>query len=637
MIPHWKPAELRPTHVPEVTSKEALRRFLALERKLNSTKNKKLKGGYEESIHKNISSGMLQKYGSYNDFKEEFMTSHPIEGEEEKFKALAHSHLVVQCKENHPICFTIDYTNLNAFFFKAANSLSPIEERVAEMRAYRYIIGMDISKQYHQILSQHPMSQCVIHRTNPNEPLDVYIHAGLLMGNISSSSLATLCMIETGRLFDATLEEARRGTLDYDAIYPPLSKALMPGETLDPKVLPSDFSLERIITQSWYADNVIECSDDRSVMVKEAVATVLALNSYSFKIHEVFSNVVPELLLIVDLVRGYGGHIELHSEIERLLKDLEDPQDIDMEVDKGVSSNQCVIPKSDLDQGESENIEELSEGGSVEIHGEKSKLYSPKNSKKCQHSYDLSLVMKSFLYHKNDFLSYHNPLALIRICGLHLEICKSRMNNDMLQFLISYKNLGGLTNFSLTQLSLRKISEVLGSLWEACPYILTALKSPVKLALHMTYKIKHVLGEHKKLLLSLLTYSQAPKGQLIDSTAEKLYLKYRDHPIYAKLINLGSATIDTQMAQIKKLVPILTWDSCLISVRSQILECSLKYHMYVLYCFNFLNSKVVLFYFRQPCLSPSFFMLLCPVNVCTFMFEEVFLHTRRRRSNRNLK
>ena len=55
VIPHWKPAELRPTHVPEVTSKEALRRFLALERKLNSTKNKKLKSGYEESIHKNIS------------------------------------------------------------------------------------------------------------------------------------------------------------------------------------------------------------------------------------------------------------------------------------------------------------------------------------------------------------------------------------------------------------------------------------------------------------------------------------------------------------------------------------------------------------------------------------------------------
>ena len=46
------------------------------------TKNKKLKQGYESSIRKNISSGMLQKYGRFEDLKESFMTAYPIAGEE---------------------------------------------------------------------------------------------------------------------------------------------------------------------------------------------------------------------------------------------------------------------------------------------------------------------------------------------------------------------------------------------------------------------------------------------------------------------------------------------------------------------------------------------------------------------------
>ena len=50
VIPHWKPAELRPDYSPVSSTKETLRRYLALERKINMTKNKKLKQGYDTSI-----------------------------------------------------------------------------------------------------------------------------------------------------------------------------------------------------------------------------------------------------------------------------------------------------------------------------------------------------------------------------------------------------------------------------------------------------------------------------------------------------------------------------------------------------------------------------------------------------------
>lgn len=54
VILHWKPPELRSPHSPESTTKETLRRFLALEKRMNATKNKKLKVGYENFIKKPI-------------------------------------------------------------------------------------------------------------------------------------------------------------------------------------------------------------------------------------------------------------------------------------------------------------------------------------------------------------------------------------------------------------------------------------------------------------------------------------------------------------------------------------------------------------------------------------------------------
>ena len=201
---------------------------------------------------------------------------------------------------------------------------NPIETKVLEMRAHKFVIGMDISKQYHMVMNQHALSQCILHRDHPNDPLDIYVHKGLIMGHVSSSSLAGYCMIQTGKIFDDLLHKARSQTIDYEEVYAPLSYALKEG-ILKPSTLPTNFSLEKLIRNSLYADNLVIFKDSPSKLVKEVVALILSLNSHSFKVHELFANTIPELSLIKTLIDSYGGHVQIHPEMSRIMEDLNDP------------------------------------------------------------------------------------------------------------------------------------------------------------------------------------------------------------------------------------------------------------------------------------------------------------------------
>ena len=55
---------------------------------------------------------------------------------------------------------------------------------------------------------------------------------------------------------------------------------------------------------------------------------ILSLNSHSFKVHELFSNTIPELSLIKGIVEDYGGHVKLHPEILRIMEDSKDPSEL---------------------------------------------------------------------------------------------------------------------------------------------------------------------------------------------------------------------------------------------------------------------------------------------------------------------
>lgn len=188
------------------------------------------------------------------------MTSYPITGEEEKFLAVAPSHLVVQDKEDHSVRLTIDYTILNSVFSQASNTFNPIETKDLEIRSYKYVVGIYVYKQYYQILNHHALSQCILRQDNPNDPLDVYVHSGLIMGQISSSSLAGYCMIQTRKIFDELFDNTRTQILDYSDMYPPLSYAPRKG-ILKPSSLPEYCSLEKLIRESLYAGNLIICTD----------------------------------------------------------------------------------------------------------------------------------------------------------------------------------------------------------------------------------------------------------------------------------------------------------------------------------------------------------------------------------------
>ena len=92
--PLWKDIEYRPPYDPFENTKNVLIRFHGLERKLNFARNAKMKLAYHKGIKDGIENGTFKFLGMFKDLKEDFETSFPIEGQEEKLKALIPTHLV---------------------------------------------------------------------------------------------------------------------------------------------------------------------------------------------------------------------------------------------------------------------------------------------------------------------------------------------------------------------------------------------------------------------------------------------------------------------------------------------------------------------------------------------------------------
>ena len=523
---------------------------------------------------------MLVKDGNFADLKEEFLTSELIEGKESEFKALAPTHLVIQNKSEHPVRHAIDYTSLNGFFSKRSNTLSSIDEKVCQIRAHKFIFGMDVSKQFNQIMTQSPYAQCILHRSKPDGPLEVSIHNAILMGHVSSSSLAGLCLIETGRLFDKMVDDGREGKLDLGEVYLPLAKALQPSGILDPVSIPESFSLEVIIAESMYADNIILTNDERTTLSLHATATILALNAFSFRVHEVFANAIPELLQVVDSIQQLGGHAAIHPKIKLIIDEQNRAQDTDANVFNSDDTNENT-PSSETEAEEvaypgsahqpppPTNLDDGSVADAVAAKSTNPETFLSKPSE------FITINTKPFLYTKDNNISYLNPHSLLKIYGLNLEVSTQSEISDTLEFKMSYHALASLQDFDASKVTLRRVSELLGSCWEPQPFALTSLKSHLKIVLHLCYKIKQVLSEDRKLLLSLVTCTKPPNSKAKGLSPEKWYLKHQKHPIYSKLSNLKSRTTDQHLLEIKKNIPIMGWDTPLDLIRDQILDCYL--------------------------------------------------------------
>ena len=97
--------------------------------------------------------------------------------------------------------------------------LRPIHEKVAELRCGRYIVALDISRQYFQVYTKNPNAQCVLYRKNQHDPIMVYKNRGLIMGAIFSSNQAGSCTIESGAIFDKRFKQARNQKFDMSTVY----------------------------------------------------------------------------------------------------------------------------------------------------------------------------------------------------------------------------------------------------------------------------------------------------------------------------------------------------------------------------------------------------------------------------------
>ena len=187
---------------------------------------------------------MLAQFGTFDEFKESFYDSIYNPNKKDEFLAWAPTRWVLQpSKVNHKIMTTVDYSGLNPLFSRGNNLLPPIHEKVAELRAWRYVLALDISRQYFQVYSINPSAQCILYRKNPQVPIMVYRHRGLIMGSIYSSNLAGSCTIDAGSIFHEMISRSREQKLDMKTLYTPLAAAMESGNILDPNQLPLDYSL----------------------------------------------------------------------------------------------------------------------------------------------------------------------------------------------------------------------------------------------------------------------------------------------------------------------------------------------------------------------------------------------------------
>ena len=106
---------------------------------------------------------MMEEFGKFDDLKENFSDSVFDPDKKEEFLALSPTHLVVQpSKEDHKIRTTLDYSNLNGLFSRGKYMLPHIYEKVAELRSGKYIVALDVSRQYFQAYTMNPNTQCML-------------------------------------------------------------------------------------------------------------------------------------------------------------------------------------------------------------------------------------------------------------------------------------------------------------------------------------------------------------------------------------------------------------------------------------------------------------------------------------------
>ena len=166
-----------------------------------------------------------------------------------------------------------------------------------------------------------PQSQLLFYRPNPNEPLYVFKHTRLVMGSIGSSNHSTNALNYGSQIWDKLfppLQPHRCGQVPEMKGAVPSSLYLdliREGRPLDPRTCQDQASMEKIIKDSSYADNIFLMSDDARTLKERFYRVLTMLNYYDMNIHEIFSNNSDLLNDLVTECDEMNIKLELHPSL----------------------------------------------------------------------------------------------------------------------------------------------------------------------------------------------------------------------------------------------------------------------------------------------------------------------------------
>ena len=132
---------------------------------------------------------------------------------------------------------------------------------------------------------------------------------------------------------------------------------------------------------------------------------------------------------------------------------------------------------------------------------------------------------------------------------------------------VTYEKLGNLAQVSLNKPTKRFIAQLLGLCYEPIPYCLVALKSHVKIALHLTSKLANLLNDYKKYLLSLIMYLQPGVGENAKSGFDENFIL---GPEFSEVMRLGGNTSAEKIRLFRVAYPKMGWDIDLLVLNAQI-------------------------------------------------------------------
>ena len=154
-------------------------------------------------------------------------------------------------------------------------------------------------------------------------------HESLVMGCVYSSYTAQKSTILAAKIFDDLLDEIRSTGDIPEQTYAPLKKALRRGGLLEHEATGDAEKLEHTVANALYADNIVLLSQDKQSIIKTAVKGTLALNAFSFQLHEGFANDTEVTGMVKAYIDEVGGHLEIHEDMRNLSAKSDQTNDTD--------------------------------------------------------------------------------------------------------------------------------------------------------------------------------------------------------------------------------------------------------------------------------------------------------------------